>query len=268
MRILPQAGNPRACGCTRPRGLFHWLRTAETYLKRLADTMRTATALLALGLSSACSSTGIAPGALPTVAQASSADWQQDMARFAAEDVVAPPPRGAVLFIGSSSIRMWDTLASDFPHVPVINRGFGGSQIRDSTQYAGRIVVPYAPCHVILYAGDNDLHGGRSPLQLREDFRAFVSRLRRDLPRARISYISTKPSPARAELLDAQREANAMIAAQARRMRDVGFIDVFDPMLGDDGQPRESLFLADRLHLNESGYDLWRTLVGPHVRCP
>ena len=251
-----------------PQGLFHWQGPSEIQLKQLARTIRTAAALLALSLASACSSTGVAPGTPPAFAQPSSAGWEPDIARFAAQDGVAPPPRGAVLFIGSSSIRMWGSLAADFPQVRTINRGFGGSEIRDSTWYAGRIVVPYAPCHVILYAGDNDLNSGRDPLQLREDFRAFVSRVRRDLPQVRISYISNKPSPARAALLDAQREANAMIADDARRTRDVAFIDVFEPMLGSDGQPRESLFLADRLHLNPAGYALWRRILDPHVRCP
>lgn len=237
-------------------------------MNRPTTALRAAVTLLAVCVVSACSSTRLAPALPPAAGQVSSAAWEQDMARFAAGDAVAPPPRGAVLFIGSSSIRMWDSLASDFPQVAVINRGFGGSEIRDSTLHAGRIVVPYAPCHVILYAGDNDLYAGRSPAQLREDFRAFVERVRRDLPGVRISYISTKPSPSRAHLLGAQREANALIAAEAQRLGEVGFIDVFEPMLDAAGQPRESLFLADRLHLNEAGYDLWRSVLGPHVRCP
>ncbi len=97
---------------------------------------------------------------------------------------------------------------------------------------------------------------------------AFVRRLRRDLPRVRISYIAIKPNPSRVELLDAQRQANALIAAEARHMRGVGLIEVFDPMLDSGGLPHESLFLADRLHLDATGYELWRTIIGPHVRCP
>lgn len=227
-----------------------------------------ATALLLLGIASGCSNTAVVPGAPALTEAVSSATWEQDMVRFGDEDALVPPPPGAVLFIGSSSIRLWDTLEADFPEVAVINRGFGGSEIRDSTWYAGRIVVPHDPCHVILYAGDNDLHSGRSPLQLRSDFRAFVRRVRRDLPRVRISYIAIKPSPSRMRLLEAQRQANALIAAEAQRMREVGFIDIFDPMLDNDGQPRASLFRADGLHLDATGYELWRRIIGPHVRCP
>ena len=197
--------------------------------------------------------------------QVSRLDWEQDMQRFAAEDAQSPPPSGAVLFIGSSSIRFWDTLATDFPGVAVINRGFGGSEIRDSTWYADRIVVPYRPRLIVLYAGDNDLNSGRSPQQLLQDFRGFVQRVRRDLPNVRIAYIASKPSPSRASLLDVQRQANALIRAEAARHSYIDFIDVFTPMLDARGQPREELFVDDRLHLNRHGYALWQQLVAPYL---
>lgn len=201
----------------------------------------------------------------PSVPQQVSSDaWEQDVQRFASADAALPPPRRAVLFIGSSSIRFWTTLAEDFPGVPVINRGFGGSEIRDSTWYADRIIIPYAPRQILLYAGDNDLSSGRSPQQLQADFRAFVARVRRDLPKARMAYISNKPSPSRANLLQAQREANALIQADAKRLH-VDFIDVFTPMLDAGGQPREDLFIADRLHMNATGYALWRQVIAPYV---
>lgn len=196
--------------------------------------------------------------------QVSNADWEQDMRRFEAADAQSPPPRGAVLFIGSSSIRYWDTLAQDFPGVPVINRGFGGSELRDSTWYADRIIVPYAPRQILIYAGDNDLHAGRSPRQLRDDFRAFVQRVRRDLPNVRIAYISTKPSPSRAQLLPAQREANALVKAEAERLG-ADYIDIFTPMLDASGQPNEALFIEDRLHMNRAGYEIWQRVIAPYV---
>jgi lysophospholipase L1-like esterase len=208
------------------------------------------------------------PGAMPVPQvpdQISSADWEQDMRRFETADAQSPPPRGAVLFIGSSSIRFWDTLAQDFPRVPVINRGFGGSELRDSTWYADRIIVPYAPRQVLLYAGDNDLNAGRTPAQLRDDFRAFVQRVRRDLPETRIAYISTKPSPSRAHLLPAQREANALVQAEAERLG-VDYIDIFTPMLDATGQPDEALFIEDRLHMNAAGYAIWKRVIAPYVR--
>jgi lysophospholipase L1-like esterase len=220
---------------------------------------------LALLLIAGCSSVPPAPKAPPLVPQQiSNAVWEEDMRHFAAGDAVAPPPRNGVLFVGSSSIRLWTTLAADFPGVPVINRGFGGSEIRDSTWYADRIIVPYAPRQVLIYAGDNDLFSGRTPAQLRDDFRAFVVRVRKDLPRARIAYISNKPSPSRAHLLAAQREANAMIRADAVRLK-VDFIDIFTPMLDAQGNPREELFIEDRLHMNAKGYAIWREVIAPYL---
>lgn len=213
----------------------------------------------------ACASTQPVPAGPPRVPeQVSSADWEADMQRFAAADVVTPPPKHAVLFVGSSSIRFWDTLATDFPGLPVINRGFGGSHIRDSTWYAGRIVVPYAPRMIVFYAGENDLESGRSPQQVRDDFHAFVARVRRDLPGVRIAYISSKPSPLRVRLLEAERQANALIEGDAGRLN-VVFIDVFTPMLDAHGQPREELFREDRLHMNRTGYELWTRVVTPHL---
>ena len=225
-------------------------------------------ALLLSALLYACASVPPAqPGPPRVPAQVSSADWEQDMQRFEARDAEQPPPRGAVLFIGSSSIRFWDSLAADFPGVDVINRGFGGSEIRDSTWYADRIVIPYQPRQIVLYAGDNDLSNGRTPAQVHEDVRAFVQRVRHALPKVKISYIANKPSPSRAHLLDAQRQANALIQSDARRLR-IDYIDVFTPMLDAQGLPRTNLFLEDRLHMNPAGYDLWRSIVAPHLVAP
>ncbi|KAF1711154.1 hypothetical protein CSC70_04320 [Pseudoxanthomonas kalamensis DSM 18571] len=225
--------------------------------------------LLLLLAACATSHPEAAAPAAPTVsapqvpAQVSNAGWEQDMQRFAAEDAVQPPPRGGILFVGSSSIRMWKSLAQDFPGLAVVNRGFGGSEIRDSTWYADRIVVPYAPRQIVLYAGDNDINSGRSPEQLLADFRAFVTRVRRDLPDVAIAYISCKPSLARAEQLATQRQANALIAAEIAGMRNAAFVDVFTPMLDAQGQPRPELFIEDGLHMNATGYALWRERIDP-----
>ncbi|MEO6104249.1 MAG: SGNH/GDSL hydrolase family protein [Pseudoxanthomonas sp.] len=213
----------------------------------------------------ACASTLAAQPKPPQVPEeVSSGDWEADMQGFAAADAVAPPPKHAVLFIGSSSIRFWDTLAADFPAVPVINRGFGGSQIRDSTWYADRIVVPYAPRMIVLYAGENDLESGRSPQQVRDDLHAFVARVRRDLPQVRIAYVSSKPSPLRVHMLEAERQANTLIESDAGQLN-VLFIDVFSPMLDARGQPRRELFREDRLHMNATGYELWTRIVAPYL---
>lgn len=218
-----------------------------------------------LALLAACAGPAPAPQGPPRIPdQVSKAEWEQDMQRFAAEDAASPPPRDAVLFVGSSSIRLWETLASDFPGMPVINRGFGGSELRDSTYYADRIVIPYAPRQIVMYAGENDLQAGRTPQQVAADFRTFVLRVRRDLPKVRIAYISNKPSPSRVNLLEQQRQANVLIKQEAMRLN-VDFIDVFSAMLDTQGQPLSELFVEDRLHMNRTGYELWRQKVAPYL---
>lgn len=204
----------------------------------------------------------------PDPAQVSNGGWEADMQRFAALDAATPPPRHALLFVGSSSIRFWDTLATDFPDWPVINRGFGGSQVRDATAYAGRIVVPYRPRAIVFYAGDNDIEAGRSPEQVRDDVHAFVVRVRRDLPRVPVFYLSIKPSPSRQALWPRMAQANALVRADLERLDDVHYVDVATPMLGADGLPRPALFRADRLHMQPAGYALWTRALAPalHAR--
>lgn len=195
----------------------------------------------------------------------SSPEWTTDMARFAAEDAANPPPIHPYVFTGSSSVRMWQTLAQDFPGVPVLNRGFGGSQVRDAVHYADEVAVRYTPRKVLVYAGDNDINAGRSPEQVLADFRALVARIHRDLPGTPVAFLAIKPSPSRADQLPRQQQANALVKADADRLPDVEFIDVATPMLGADGQPRPELFLADRLHMNRAGYALWREVVAPYL---
>lgn len=210
----------------------------------------------------------VPPPVRPEVAsgEVSSPDWAQDMDRFAAQDAAHPPPRGAVLFIGSSSIRFWTTLDRDFPGMATINRGFGGSQVRDSTFYAGRIVVPYAPSRIVFYAGDNDLAAGRSPHQVAGDFAAFVQRVRRDLPAVPIAYVSIKPSPSRAQLQPLIAQANASVQAEAATLPGVSYLDVYTPMLDAQGRPRPELFGPDMLHMAPAGYAIWRQKVGDWLR--
>lgn len=223
--------------------------------------------LLLAWLLSACAATPATPEtAVPRVDPVSSPDWIQDMARFAAEDAANPPPAGSVVFTGSSSVRMWETLAADFPGVPVLNRGFGGSQVRDSVHYADQVAVRYRPRQVVIYAGDNDVNAGRTPDQILRDVQAFVSRLRQDLPDVRIGYLAIKPSPSRTEQLGRQQDANRLVREWAATQRGIDFIDVATPMLGADGQPRAELFLADMLHLNADGYALWRGIVAPYLQ--
>lgn len=189
------------------------------------------------------------------------AQWDAAIAAFEAQDEAHPPTSGAVLFIGSSSIRFWKTLASDFPEVKTINRGFGGSQIDDATFFADCIVAPYHPRAIVIYAGDNDVADGDSPARVRDDFAAFVRMARSLDAGVPIAFIAIKPSVARKALLPQIRAANTLVRQYAAGEHGVSYLDIFTPMLGADGQPQMKWFVGDGLHMNRRGYALWVSIV-------
>jgi lysophospholipase L1-like esterase len=171
-----------------------------------------------------------------------------------------------VLFVGSSTIRLWPSLASDFPGVDVIQRGFGGSELGDVVRYAPRIVTPYKPRLIILYAGDNDLAAGKSAQDVFNEYRDFVTIVGKALPETRIAFVSIKPSGSRVALLPQMRAANEMIRQYAANNPRLLYVDVFSAMLDANGAPREELFVDDRLHMNARGYAIWREILDPVVR--
>ena len=190
-------------------------------------------------------------------APAHESPFEAEIRAFEAEDRAGPLSRHGVLFIGSSSIRLWKTLAQDFPRRRVLNRGFGGSHIADSVGLVERIVVPYAPALVVMYAGSNDIDAGKSPAVVLADFQAFTARVWSHLPRTPIAFISIAPNPARWAEVDRVTEANRLIAAACAADPRLRFIDVFPRMLGADGRPRAELFVEDGLHMNRQGYQVW-----------
>ncbi len=196
------------------------------------------------------------------------ARWQASLASFAKADQAHYPASDGVLFVGSSSIRLWSRLADDFGQLSVLNRGFGGSTLADCHALARELVIQYRPRQVLLYAGDNDLAEGHSPGDVLKSFASFVQRVRAELPDSRIDYISIKPSPSRLSLLPRIRETNALIATHAQTLAGVRYIDVFSPMLDAQGLPRPELFLGDRLHLNAAGYRLWQSVIASHLAAP
>ncbi|HEY0201633.1 MAG TPA: SGNH/GDSL hydrolase family protein [Burkholderiaceae bacterium] len=193
---------------------------------------------------------------------AAQARWRPAMEAFASQDREHPPESGGVLFVGSSTIRMWSRLAQDFRQWPVVmNRGFGGSTMADCSLLAHQFVIQYKPRQVLVYAGDNDLAEGRSPAQVLESFEAFARTVRAELPGVRLAYISIKPSPARAALLPRIRETNTLIAHYLLTLPNTQYIDIYTAMLDDAGQPRRELFLPDGLHMKEQGYAVWQPVI-------
>ena len=196
---------------------------------------------------------------------AGAASFEENIAAFAAADREQAPPTGGILFVGSSSIRLWNDLEKQFGP-SIIKRAVGGSKMSDCTRYLDRLVFPYKPRQVVVYAGDNDLAEGIPPEDILISFQKFVDGVQRELPSTRISYISIKPSPARARLIPKIRETNHLIQEYTAEHEKLDFIEVFKAMLDPEGQPRADLFRADALHLNEAGYTLWRKIIAQHVR--
>jgi len=200
-----------------------------------------------------------------SLATHNSSRWQKDIAAFQAADVTNRPPADCIVFVGSSSIRLWKTLAQDFSGFPVVNRGFGGSQLADVEEFADEIVLSYKPRQVVIYAGGNDLNAGKAPELVFGDFVALVKKIRAGAPKAKICYIASAPNPARWAQVEKVKKLNSRVAAWCRRHQ-CTFIDVFPLMLGPDGFPRPNIYVDDQLHLNAKGYAIWRAAVQPHLK--
>jgi lysophospholipase L1-like esterase len=202
----------------------------------------------------------------PLHACAAPEKWAQEIDRLTSGDATNPPPAGGVVFVGSSSIRLWKTLAEDFPGTATINRGFGGSELADSVVYADRIVIPYEPKVVVLFAGTNDLNNGKTPEVVLADFQAFRTKLHTALPAARLIYLAITLAPSRAQIHEQMRTANQLIAADISTDPRCTFVDINTPMAGADGVIPDSLFVNDRLHLNRDGYAIWKRVLAPHLK--
>jgi len=200
-----------------------------------------------------------------TVAQQNSDKWETEIAAFEASDRTNPPPKDCILFVGSSSIRMWSTLKQDFPGLPVVNRGFGGSELADSVKLAERIILPYHPRQVVIYAGANDLAGGKQPELVFGDFVALATKIRESLPNARIALIASAPNPKRWAIVEKVKRFNSL-AKEYCQAHGLTFIDVFPLMLGPNGLPKPDIFREDGLHMNAKGYAVWKEAVGPCLR--
>lgn len=198
-------------------------------------------------------------------AQSSTSKWEKEISAYEAADQKNPPKKGGIVFTGSSSIRLWKTLEKDFPHHNVLNRGFGGSQVSDAIQFVDRIVIPYEPRMVVMYAGGNDINEGESPEQVASDFKVFTEKVRAKRPNTRILYISIAGNPARWKQVEKVKQANKLIEEYCSNTPGLAYIDTFSKMLGEDGMPRPEIFTKDNLHMNEKGYELWRDIVGPYL---
>lgn len=177
----------------------------------------------------------------------------------------APVSQDQILFVGSSTIELWN-LDESFPGLKTINKGVGGSQYSDSLRWEDRDVIAYQPRIVVVYSGDNDIAAGATPQEVAARFEQFATKLHTALPRTRLVVISVKPSILRWALVDKMRAANILIKASAAKYDYIVYVDIDPLMLGSDGRPRRELYVSDGLHLTPAGYKIWNAAVLPHLR--
>lgn len=189
--------------------------------------------------------------------------WEKEIAAMEARDKAAPP--GGIVFVGSSSIRLWD-LKKSFPELPALNHGFGGSTTPDAVKFAERLITAFQPKTVVFYSGDNDLATGRKPEQFEADVKELVKLIHAKLPEAKILLLPIKPSPSRAKLRTAQDDANRRLKKLAAGDPRLTYVDIVAPMLDSDGNPRPELFRDDKLHLNADGYAVWNKVLEPLLK--
>lgn len=184
--------------------------------------------------------------------------FEPEILKFEAIDRRTPPPPRPILFVGSSSIRLWTALPPEIQGRAVLNRGFGGSTFRDLLRYFDRVVLPYGPAVVVVYEGDNDLAQGRTPAEVSRDLGILLDRSSTELRDTRVILLTVKPSPSRKHLAEAQREFNLLLQRMAPTRSGVSVADVDSPLLDAQGGPDPRFFGPDGLHLNASGYEAWR----------
>ena len=192
--------------------------------------------------------------------------WDAEINSLTEIDLKQTPPKDAVLFVGSSSIRLWKNLRTSFPQINIINRGFGGSRLEDVNFYFDRIVAPYNPKTIVLYAGENDVNDGVAPEKVLADFQRFSLLARSKFPRAKLLYVSLKPSPSRWKLAGNFRKTNELIKTEIAKDKRAAFVDIWAAMLDEKGEPKADIFVEDNLHLNEKGYAIWREILTKYLK--
>lgn len=236
-------------------------KTAQTFSGFLILSLLSTAPLLAQSAKPA--ETHVWPKPKPTTHDFSK--WEKAVAAFEEADRKSPPPKGAVLFVGSSTIVRWKTLAADFPGITVLNRGFGGNQIKDSTHFAPRMIFPYEPRMIFLRAGGNDINAGWPAEDVFEDFKKFVATVRGKFPGLPITFIGLSPTIKRWEQVAEGNKLNDLVAAYCRENTGLAYIDCRNLTLDAQGQPRPELFVADKLHFSAEGYKLLADTVRPYL---
>jgi lysophospholipase L1-like esterase len=198
---------------------------------------------------------------------AQEAPFAKEIKAFKKTDSIDFPPAHAILFTGSSSFRLWHNVDQSFPGYTIINRGFGGSTLPDVIRYADQIVFPYQPKQIVIYCGENDLASSDTitAQTVFGRFQHLFTLIRSRMPDVPIAFVSIKPSPSRAHLMPKIQQTNSLIKTYLKKEKNAQFINIYDAMLDKKGNPREELFVADRLHMKPEGYAIWKKAMQPYL---
>lgn len=201
-------------------------------------------------------------------AQAQSAPFADEITGFKKADSIQPSPQKAIVFVGSSSFRLWPDMQSYFPTHPIINRGFGGSSLPDVIRYEEETIFKYNPKQVVIYCGDNDLAASDTvtALTVFQRFKKLFTDVRTRLPNASVVYVSIKPSPSRWRLKDKMIQTNALIKRFLAQKKNTAFANVWTPMLDGEGKPMEDIFKEDKLHMKPEGYVIWAKVIEKYLK--
>ncbi|WP_019988941.1 GDSL-type esterase/lipase family protein [Rudanella lutea] len=202
----------------------------------------------------------------PTGVWAQTNKFEAEVAKFEETDRQTPPPTKAVVFTGSSSIRLWENLSDYFPGHTLLQRGFGGSELSDVRHFADRLIIRYKPKQVVVYAGENDIAAGATAEQTYNRLVDLFQYVRKALPRAQFTFISIKPSPSRRQYRPVVDATNERIRLFLRQQRRADFVDIVPVMIQANGEPKGELFKSDSLHMNTKGYELWGQVLRPFVQ--
>jgi lysophospholipase L1-like esterase len=194
--------------------------------------------------------------------------FEAEIKAFAKSDSIVAPLQGKIVFAGSSSFTKWKDINQYFPGYPIINRGFGGSNLLDVILYVNETILKYKPKQVVIYCGENDLASSDtvSPEIVLDRFSLLFSLIRKDLGnKTNITFISIKPSISRWHLQSKIIQANTLIAQFIAKQTNAHFINIHNAMLLDDGSVMKDIFIADNLHMNAKGYAIWQKIIAPSL---
>jgi lysophospholipase L1-like esterase len=208
----------------------------------------------------------IAFGTSPLKAQQSFPYWNE-VQKFKKQDSVKFPAANQILFIGSSSFTKWTDVQQYFPAYPILNRAFGGSTLLDLILYRYDILYAYQPKQIVIYCGENDFAASDTVTvqTVANRFQLLFQLIRSKYKNIPVAYVSMKPSPSRTLLLPKFIQANQLIKKYLATKNNTAYIDVYSHMLNADGKPMANIFLQDQLHMNATGYAIWKKIIQPYL---